>query len=114
MNILKWIVVATILIGSIIANLHFAQIDVAYRAAIGIIVLAITLGIAYTTAQGQVAWAFIKTSRTEMRKVVWPTRQETIQTALVVFAMVAVTALVLWGVDAVFMWLVGTITGQRG
>lgn len=114
MNIFKWIVVAAIFIAGIMANLHYGQVDVAYRAAIGIVVLAVALGVAYTTAQGQTAWAFIKSSRTELRKVVWPTRQETVQTALIVFAMVAVTAVILWGIDSLFMWLIGMITGQRG
>ena len=50
----------------------------------------------------------------ELRKVVWPTRQETIQTTLIVVAMVVVAALILWGLDKVFFWLVAWLTGQRG
>ena len=114
MNMLKWLIIVVILAGGIVANLHYEQVDVAYRATIGIVVAAAVLGIAYTTVQGTKAWAFIKSSRTEMRKVVWPTRQETVQTALVVVAMVIVTALILWGIDSLFMWIVGMITGQRG
>lgn len=114
MNTLKWLIIVIIIAGGVVANLHYNQVDVAYRATIGIVVAAVVLGIAYTTTQGATAWAFIKSSRTEMRKVVWPTRQETLQTALVVVAMVVVTALILWGIDSLFMWIVGMITGQRG
>lgn len=114
MNTLKWLIVVVIIAAGVVANLYFNQVDVAYRATIGIFVVAIALGVAYTTSQGSAAWVFIKSSRTEMRKVVWPTRQETIQTALVVVAMVIITALILWGIDSLFMWIVGMITGQRG
>lgn len=114
MNMFKWLIIVVILAGGVVANLHYGQVDVAYRATIGIVVAAVVLGIAYTTVQGAKAWVFIKSSRTEMRKVVWPTRQETVQTALVVVAMVIVTALILWGIDSLFMWIVGMITGQRG
>lgn len=114
MNSLKWVIIAAILSGGVVANLHYSQIDFAYRAALGIVLVAIALGLSYTTSQGQQVFAFAKQSRTEMRKVVWPTRQETVQTALVVVGMVALTALILWGTDTLFMWLVGLITGQRG
>ena len=114
MNTLKWIIVAAILVGGVVANLHYGQVDAAYRAAFGIVLGMTVLGIAYTTSQGQQVFVFAKQSRTEMRKVVWPTRQETMQTALVVVGMVVVTALILWGFDTLFMWLVGLITGQRG
>ena len=114
MNTVKWIILAAILAGGVVANLHYGQVDAAYRAASGIVLAAVVLGILYTTSQGQQAFAFAKQARTEMRKVVWPTREETIQTALVVVGMVVVTSLILWGFDAFFMWLVGLITGQRG
>ena len=110
----KWILIVLLVASGIYANLYFQQVDMAYRAAVGIFLAAGVVGIAYLTNPGQSAWIFIKSSRVELRKVVWPTRQETVHTALVVVAMVIVTALILWGVDAFFMWLVGLITGQRG
>ena len=50
----------------------------------------------------------------EVRKVVWPTRQETIQTTLVVFAMVLVMGVVLWLFDMLLMATVKALTGQGG
>ena len=113
-NAFKWLLILLLIAGGVYANLRFQQVDTAYRATAGIFLAAILLGIAYTTSQGRNAWAFVKSSRTEMRKVVWPTRQETVQTALIVVGMVILTAIILWGVDTLFMWLVGLITGQRG
>jgi preprotein translocase subunit SecE len=49
----------------------------------------------------------------EMRKVVWPTREETMQTTLVVAGMVIILALLLWGMDSLLVWLIGWLTGQR-
>lgn len=111
---LKWVLIALLLVAGLIANFYFGQVAWAIRTAIGIVCLAILVAIAFTTNQGQRAWVFIKAARGELRKVVWPTRQETTQTTLVVVAMVVVTALVLWGLDTFFFWAVSLVTGQRG
>jgi len=56
-------------------------------------------------------WQLLKSSRTEIRKVVWPTRQETTQTTLIVVVFVFIMALILWGIDSVLGWLVGMVIG---
>jgi preprotein translocase subunit SecE len=50
-------------------------------------------------------------SRTEIRKVVWPTRQETVQTTMIVVAFVLLVALILWGLDSFLGWLVSLVIG---
>jgi len=55
--------------------------------------------------------SFAKESRTEVRKVVWPTRQEANQTTLIVLAATLVMALILWGLDGIIVRVVGFITG---
>jgi preprotein translocase SecE subunit len=52
-----------------------------------------------------------RAARTEIRKVVWPTRQEATQTTLVVVAVVLVTSLVLWGLDTFLGWLASKLIG---
>jgi preprotein translocase subunit SecE len=64
----------------------------------------------YITPQGQEVFLFAQESKVEMQKVVWPSRQETVQTTLIVVAMVAVTGFVLWAVDLSMMWIIGKIT----
>jgi preprotein translocase subunit SecE len=110
----KWLLVLLLLIAGLVANYYFVQTPWAIRAAVGIVWVVIMAGVALWTSQGQKSWAFIKAARGELRKVVWPTRQETTQTTLVVVAMVLVTAVVLWGLDTLFFWAVSMITGQRG
>lgn len=68
--------------------------------------------IALQSTLGRAAWGFAKESRTELRKVVWPARKETIQMTGVVIAMVVAVALFLWVVDWVLTVLVKLLTGQ--
>ena len=111
---LKWLLILVLLLIGLVADYYYAQVPWAIRTAIGIIWLAVLAAIALWTTQGQKAWTFIKAARVELRKVVWPTRQETTQTTLVVVAMVVVTALFLWGLDTLFFWAISLVTGQRG
>jgi len=68
--------------------------------------------IALQSAPGRAAWAFAKGSRTELRKVVWPARKETVQMTGVVIAMIIVAALFLWMVDWVLTLLAKLLTGR--
>ena len=69
------------------------------------------IGIAMTSAQGQRLWHFIQGSRVEIRKVVWPTRQETTQTAIAVFVFTLVMMLFFWALDSGLLWLTQELVG---
>jgi preprotein translocase subunit SecE len=81
-------------------------------------VLAVLAGVAaavvvlWTTPQGQAALGFTREAAAETRKVVWPTRKETIQTTFAVFALVVVVAIFLWIVDIGFLWMVEKLLGR--
>ena len=64
------------------------------------------------TAIGRGIWRFALDSRTEVRKVVWPSRQETLQTLLIIVIFVLVMSLFLWAVDSVLFMIVRYATGQ--
>ncbi|CSD23319.1 preprotein translocase subunit SecE [Vibrio cholerae] len=81
------------------------------RAAGVIVLIAAALGVAATTTKGKEAIVFARESRMEVRKVVWPTRQETMQTTLIVLAVSIVMALALWGIDGIMVRLVAFATG---
>jgi preprotein translocase subunit SecE len=53
----------------------------------------------------------LKGARTEIRKVVWPTRQETMQTSLLVLAVVVVVGFILWGLDTLLGWSASQFIG---
>jgi len=113
-NLLKWILAIALVVGGVVANAYFVSVPWALRATGGIVVSIVTLLLLYFTVQGASVWGFVKLARMELRKVVWPTRPEVLQTTLMVVVMVLVTALVLWGIDALFLWGVGWLVGQRG
>ena len=110
---LKWLVVAVLLVVAIIANAHFSSQPVALRLIGWLLLSSFLLFIIYNTERGKKTWSFIQEARTELRKVVWPSRQETVQTTLIVVAMVVIAGLFLWGIDSLLLWLVGLLAGQR-
>jgi len=73
--------------------------------------LGVAAGVAALTAPGRAAWEFAKAARVELRKVVWPTRRETMQMTLVVFAMVVLIAVFIWVLDWVLHKTLTVITG---
>jgi preprotein translocase subunit SecE len=111
---LKWFIVVALIITGIIANYYYNNQPWPLRLLGGLVLFGITMVVAIQTQWGKQALSFARESRMELRKVYWPTRQETIQTTLFVVAMVVVLALILWGVDSILMLVIGWLTGQRG
>ena len=83
------------------------------RALAVVILIAAAGGVALLTTKGKATVAFAREARTEVRKVIWPTRQETLHTTLIVAAVTAVMSLILWGLDGILVRLVSFITGLR-
>jgi preprotein translocase subunit SecE len=67
-----------------------------------------------SSARGRAVWQFALDSRQELRKVVWPTRQETTQMTLVVFVFVLLAGFFFWGLDLFLGWATRFLTGQGG
>ncbi|MHC6648707.1 preprotein translocase subunit SecE [Alteromonas sp. HB246098] len=111
LDMFKWVVVFALLAGLVTANTMYGEISVLYRAIAIVVVVGIAGFIAATTEKGSTFLSFAKESRTEVRKVVWPTRQETNQTTLIVLAATLIMALILWGLDGIIVRVVGFITG---
>lgn len=77
----------------------------------GVVLGAVVAGF---SAPGKTFYRFALDSKDEAKKVVWPTRKETLQMTGVVFAFVIVMGLFLWAVDGILLWLVRLATGQGG
>ncbi len=108
---LKWSIVVALLAGGVVGNWYFQEVSLLIRV-VAILAVAIVAGlIAVQTERGQGIWTLIKDARTEIRRVVWPTNQETTQTTLVVLVIVLVFALILWGLDSLLSWIVSSIIG---
>lgn len=100
-----------VLAGAIGFN-YYSDQSLLLRVIAMIVVAAVALGIVLATAKGRRALGFVKDARTEVRKVVWPTRNETLQTTLIVMIMVVIVGVLLWIMDSFLLWAVKLLTGQ--
>jgi preprotein translocase subunit SecE len=107
----KWLLVVVLVAAGVGGNIYFGGQSLLYRV-IGLMALAVAAGfIALQTAKGAAFWKLAKEAKVEIRKVVWPTRQEATQTTLIVVGFVLLAALILWGLDTLLGWLASQIIG---
>tara|TARA_R110000868_G_scaffold108963_5_gene296950 strand:- start:2120 stop:2530 length:411 start_codon:yes stop_codon:yes gene_type:complete len=111
---LKWLISLVLVLAGLAGNHYYSEVSMPLRMLVWLAVLSLAGLVASRTAKGKWVVEFFGDSRAELRKVVWPTREETMQTTLVVAAMVIILALLLWGMDGVLVWAIGWLTGQRG
>lgn len=108
---LKWAVVVLLVAAGVVGNSIYADQSLFYRV-VALLVVALVAGfIALQTAKGQSFAALVKDAKAEVRKVVWPTRQETTQTTGIVVVAVLIVGLLLWGLDTLLGWLVSSVIG---
>jgi len=93
---------------------YFKEVRLLYRVLGLVVIMLMALGMVLTTDLGRTVWSFVLESKQEVRKVVWPTREETMRTTLLVFAMVFIVGLILWLLDMFLFWGVRILTGQGG
>jgi len=112
LDTIKLLIAAAALVGGLYAY-YFYETDFAQAIRV-LMVLGGTIagiGIAMTSAQGKKLWHFIQGSRVEIRKVVWPTKQETTQTAIAVFVFTMIMMLFFWLLDSGLLWLTQKLVG---
>ena len=108
---LKWIVVYAVVGAGVFGNWYYQDQSVLYRV-LGLLVLAIVALLTLVqTQKGRAAWELLKDARSEIRRVVWPTRQETLQTTMIVLVLIMVFSLILWLLDSALSWLVSSVIG---
>ena len=104
--------VAAVVLLAAIAVFHLFPAVSQLLRVLGVVAAAIVaVLLAYRTALGRLTWGFVSASRMEVRKVVWPTRQETIQITMLVLLMVVLMGLLLWGMDTLLGWGVQVLLG---
>jgi preprotein translocase subunit SecE len=113
LDFLKWGVIVLLLAGAVVGNYYFAEQSILVRALAVVAAIVVAGLVAMQTVKGRSAVAFAKESRTEVRKVVWPTRQEAVQTTGIVLVATLIMSILLWGLDSVLFWVVGLITGLK-
>ena len=111
-DLVKWIAAIGLIVAALAAFYLFPDDSLLLRV-VGLLVAAGLAGaIAYTTAKGREGWHFLRDARTEVRKVVWPTRTETLQTTGIVIVMVSLLAVVMWGFDSLLSVAVKRLLGS--
>lgn len=109
---LLWLAIV-VLCGSIFGYYWYAASVTDVIRVIGMLAgVVVAVLIALQTAIGKTAWSYIRGSRAEMRRVVWPTRRETVQTTMMVIVVVLILAIFIWAMDIVLAWGVQVIAGR--
>ena len=114
LDTVKLVAAVLVVLGGFVAYYYFADAWLVFRV-LGLVAgLALGLVIAFQSTQGQQIWEFIKGSQVEIRKVVWPSQQETLNTTLVVLVFTLILGVFFFFVDAGLLKLTQLVTGRGG
>jgi preprotein translocase subunit SecE len=114
LDTVKLVAAGAVVVAALWGFYYFANYSLLLRVIVLLAMSAGAVAIALTSTQGRQLWGFAVDARQEVRKVVWPTRQETIQTTLIVIVMVLILGIMLWLFDLVLMSILRFLTGQGG
>jgi preprotein translocase subunit SecE len=109
-DVLKYFLSLVLLCAGVVAFYYFSEHLQLYRVLGVVAVVAMSLAIMLTTSIGQRSLAFAREAKQEVRKVVWPSRSETTQTTLMVFAMVIIVGFIMWILDTFLFWSITSLT----
>ncbi|MGY4676944.1 preprotein translocase subunit SecE [Pasteurella sp. P03HT] len=114
LNSLLWVLVFIVIAGAALGNIYLVeQFSTPIRVVGVVVLLLVALGIAALTNQGMKARHFFSESKIELRKIVWPSRQEAMQTTFIVAGVTILVSLILWGLDSVIVALITFLTDLR-
>ena len=114
LDILKLLISAVVLVGGLYSYYYYIEVSLPLRVLMVLGGLAAGIGIALTSTQGLRLRAFVQGARVEIRKVVWPTKQETTQTAIAVFIFTLIMALFFWALDSLLLVITRSLVGSAG
>ena len=102
-----------LLLAGIVAFYYFSEIRLFYRVLGLFVILGLSGYIVYQTNFGKTVYTYVLESKIELKKVSWPTKQETTQTAIGVIVIVVIIGILLWLLDMLLAWAIGTLYGVR-
>lgn len=116
LDIVLWVIALILLIGAAIGGQYLPAYwtpanSVWVRVGIILACIVVALGLLYATHQGKGFVRLLKDARIELRRVTWPTKQETVSTSWHVLAVVVIAAIVLWCFDYILGWLMKFFIG---
>ena len=107
----KWLIAIALIAGGVVGFNMLSEQSILIRAGVVLVAVALAILTAMMTATGKSLWKFARESRTELRKVIWPTSGETVRTSIAVSIMVIVLGAFSWLLDWVIVKLLSLITG---
>ena len=108
---LKWLLVFALLGAGVVGNWYYQDQSLLLRVVALLVLGGLAFSVTIQTTKGRNAWTLIKEARGEIRRVVWPTWNETTQTTLIVLVLVLIFSLLLWLLDSALSWLVSSVIG---
>jgi preprotein translocase subunit SecE len=108
----KLVFAIVVVLAGLVGYYYFADASQLLRTLGVLVALAVATVVALTSLQGRTLWKFIQGARVELSKVVWPTREETIQTTLVVLVVALFGGVFFWLLDSFLLWVTTRVTGQ--
>ncbi|AEG02184.1 preprotein translocase subunit SecE [Methylomonas methanica] len=111
-DIVKLVLCPLFIVAGVVAFYHFSDLLLLYRVLGLVVIVSMAVGICFTTVKGRAVWQFMHEAKLEVRRVVWPTRDETVRTTLLVFAMVFIVGLILWLLDMFLFWAIQLLMSQ--
>ena len=114
LDTVKLIAAALVLLGGMVTYYYFSDVSVLLRVLALVASLAIGIAIAFQSVQGRQLWQFIQGSQVEIRKVVWPSQQETLQTTLIVLVFTAALGVFFLIIDWLLLQMTQFVTGRGG
>ena len=114
LNAFLWLLTVVIIAATAFGNIYFEdQYSTPIRVVAVVVLLLIALGIAAMTNQGRKALGFFQDARTELRRIVWPSRPEATQTTFIVVGVTVFVSLILWGLDSIIVSIITFLTDWR-
>ncbi|WP_428820268.1 preprotein translocase subunit SecE [Microbulbifer sp. MCCC 1A16149] len=108
---LKWLLVVLLVGAAVAGNSYYAEIPLLYRVLAIVALCLAAVFVAVQTEKGNSFWNLLREAQNEVRRVVWPTRQEATQTTLIVVVFVLLMAVILWALDSGLGWAASKIIG---
>ena len=112
-DIAKYLLAVLLVVAGLVGFYWFAEWPTAIRAAALVVVLAAAAAVALLTPKGRAFRDFFSEARFELRKVVWPTRQETIRATGLILIVVVIISLLLGAFDMVISWAIRLLLGSN-
>ena len=108
---LRWLAAVVLVVSGVGGNWYFQAESLFVRVGALLFVVGLSILIIWNSRKGQEIVSLLRESRSEVRRVVWPTNQETNQTTLIVLVIVLIFSLILWGLDSLLGWVISSLIG---